>query len=215
MIRTVDSLIDRIAADLVWRRRELTELRGLAKRSEGQLLEKVIIRAGVALLYSHWEGFVKAAGSHYLEYVASNRLPHQQLAPNFLALTLRSKFHDLGASEKVSSANALADFFCSSLATRSKVPYKDIINTKSNLSSKVLEDIIAVLGLNHDQFRLDLKFIDGNLVNPRNHIAHGESLSLTLVEYLTLHDRVISLIETFRNEIENSCIERRFERAVV
>jgi len=215
MIRTVDSLIDRIAADLVWRRRELTELRGLAKRSEGQLLEKVIIRAGVALLYAHWEGFVKAAGSHYLEYVASNRLPHQQLAPNFLALTLRSKFHDLGASEKVSSANALADFFCSSLATRSKVPYKDIINTKSNLSSKVLEDIIAVLGLNHDQFRLDLKFIDGNLVNPRNHIAHGESLSLTLVEYLTLHDRVISLIETFRNEIENSCIERRFERAVV
>ena len=215
MIRTVDSLIDRIAADLVWRRRELTELRGLAKRSEGQLLEKVIIRAGVALLYAHWEGFVKAAGSHYLEYVASHRLPHQQLAPNFLALTLRSKFHDLGASEKVSSANALADFFCSSLATRSKVPYKDIINTKSNLSSKVLEDIIAVLGLNHDQFRLDLKFIDGNLVNPRNHIAHGESLSLTLVEYLTLHDRVISLIETFRNEIENSCIERRFERAVV
>ena len=215
MIRTVDSLIDRIAADLVWRRRELTELRGLAKRSEGQLLEKVIIRAGVALLYAQWEGFVKAAGSHYLEYVASNRLPHQQLAPNFLALTLRSKFHDLGASDKVSSANALADFFCSSLATRSKVPYKDIINTKSNLSSKVLEDIIAVLGLNHDQFRLDLKFIDGNLVNPRNHIAHGESLSLTLVEYLTLHDRVISLIETFRNEIENSCIERRFERAVV
>lgn len=214
MIRTTDDLIDRIAEELVWRRRELTDMRALVQECTGQLRVKVLIRAAVALLYAHWEGFVKAAGSYYLEYVASHRVPYRLLAPNFVALTLRSKFDEMGASEKISSANALADFFCTRLEAQSRVPYKNIVNTKSNLSSKVLQDIISALGLDHNQFATRLNFIDTNLVSPRNHIAHGEELSLTTDEYLTLHDDVISLIETFRNEIENSCVQRRFERSL-
>lgn len=214
MIRTTDDLIDRVAEELVWRRRELTDMRALVQECTGQLRARVLIRAAVALLYAHWEGFVKASGSYYLEYVASNRVPYRRLAPNFVALTLRSKFDEMGASEKISSANALADFFCTCLEAQSRVPYKNVVNTKANLSSKVLQDIISALGLDPSQFATRLNFIDTNLVSPRNHIAHGEELSLTTDEYLILHDDVISLIETFRNEIENSCVLRRFERSV-
>jgi len=213
MIRTTDELLSRIAEELVWRRRELTDMRALVQDSTGQLRARVVVRAGVALLYAHWEGFVKAVASHYLEYVASHRLPYRRLTPNFVALSLRTKFHELGASEKISSANALANFFCTSLDAQSRVPYKNVIDTKSNLSSKVLQDILAVLGLDHAQFETRLNFIDASLLNPRNHIAHGEALSLTVDEYLALHDDVLSLIETFRNEVENSCVLRRFERA--
>jgi len=212
MIRTVNELVDRIAAELVWRRRELTDMRALVQESSGQLRCRVVIRAGVALLYAHWEGFVKATASHYLEFVASHRIPYRKLAPNFVALTLRSKFVEMRVSEKVSSANALADFFCTSLDAQSRVPYKNVIDTKSNLSSKVLLDILAALGLGVNQFETRLNFIDANLVNPRNHIAHGEALELTVDEYLSLHDDVIALIDTFRNEVENSSILRRFER---
>ncbi|WP_186013825.1 MAE_28990/MAE_18760 family HEPN-like nuclease [Burkholderia gladioli] len=214
MIRTLDDLLDRIAEELVWRRRELTDIRALVQESTGKLRERVLIRAGVALLYAHWEGFVKAAASYYLEYVASHRIPYGRLTPNFVALSLRSKFHELGASQKISSANALADFFCTSLEMQSRVPYKNIVDTKSNLSSKVLQDILATLGLDSTQFETRIQFIDASLVSPRNHIAHGESLSLNLNEYLELHDSVITLIETFRNEVENSSTLRRFERAV-
>ncbi|WP_269112135.1 MAE_28990/MAE_18760 family HEPN-like nuclease [Burkholderia cepacia] len=212
MIRTVNDLVDRVAAELVWRRRELTDMRALVQESSGQLRCRVVIRAGVALLYAHWEGFVKATASHYLEFVASHRIPYRKLAPNFVALTLRSKFAEMRVSEKVSSANALADFFCTSLDAQSRIPYKNVIDTKSNLSSKVLLDILAALGLGANQFETRLNFIDANLVNPRNHIAHGEALELTVDEYLSLHDDVIALIDTFRNEVENSSILRRFER---
>lgn len=213
MIRTTEQLIDRIALELVWRRRELTDLRALVQQFRDEPLRvRVLVRGAVALLYAHWEGFVKASASHYLEYVASTRLPYRRLSANFVGLALRSKFSELGANEKISSANAIADFFCTSLDRQANLPYKRVIDTKSNLSSTVLKDIIAALGLDGSQFATRLNFIDGNLVNPRNHIAHGEALDITADEYLLLHDEVISLIEIFRNEIENSSVLRRYER---
>jgi len=214
VIQTTDQLIDKIAQDFVWRRRELTDLRALVQQFRDQPLRlRVLIRGAVPLLYAHWEGFVKVSASHYLEYVASIRLPYRRLAANFVGLTLRAKFAELGASEKLSSASSLAEFFCTALDRQSVVPYKRGIDTKSNLSSIVLQDIIAALGLDGTQFATRLRFIDSNLVNPRNHIAHGEATNLTVDEYLVLHDEVIVLIETFRNEIENASVLHRYERA--
>lgn len=215
MIRTVEHLIDRIAAELTWRRRELTDLRVLVQQSDGSMRSKVVVRASVALLYAHWEGFVKKVAGFYLEYVSSHRLPYRRLKPNFVALSLRTKFEALGANGKVSAANELAEFFCTKLEAQSNIPYKNIVDTKSNLSSKVLLDILSALGLSAASFETRLHFIDANLVNPRNHIAHGETEFLTVDEYLQLHEDVISLIEQFRNEVENSSVQRSFERPIV
>lgn len=215
MIRTTDQLIERIAEELVWRRKELTELRSMAQEYEGQLRSRIVIRSAVALLYAHWEGFVKKTSSYYLEYVASHRLQYRRLTANFIALKLKAKFTELSASEKISGGNALAEFFCTSLDAQSNIPYRNVVDTKSNLSSSVLLDIIASLGLDQTPFLTRLNFIDSNLVNPRNHIAHGEAIEITIKEYLHLHDDVIILIETFRNEIENSSVLRRFDRGVL
>ena len=103
--------------------------------------------------------------------------------------------------------------FCTSLDCQANIPYKKVVDTKSNLSSTVLVDIIATLGLNLSLFSTRLKFIDSNLVNPRNHIAHGQALDLSLDEYLALHDEVLTLIEIYRNEIENASVLRLYERA--
>lgn len=215
MIRTTEQLIDKIAADLIWRRRELTTLRELVQKFEDDPLRStVLIRGAVALLYAHWEGFVKKSSSYYLEYVAAQRLPYTRLAVNFVALSLKAKFNELGASEKISAGNALADFFCTAMDSRSSIPYKKGVDTKSNLSSNVFVDILAALGLNVSQFETRLKYIDSNLVNPRNYVAHGEELggNISLDDYLVLHDDVLTLIETFRNEIENASVLGRFKR---
>lgn len=215
MIRTADELIDKIAAELVWRRRELTDLRGLVHGEKGALRSKVLIRASIVLLYAHWEGFVKKSGSYYLEFVAAQRVPYSDLTANFVALKLKSKFMEMGASGKVASGNAVAEFFCTAMTARSNVPFKNIVDTQSNLSSSVLEDILAALGLDASVFETKLKFIDVNLVNPRNHVAHGEAIGLSVDEYVVLHDNVIKLIEAFRTEIENACVLKRYVRAVI
>ncbi|MFG6441418.1 MAE_28990/MAE_18760 family HEPN-like nuclease [Roseateles sp. LKC17W] len=212
MIRTTSDLIDRIAQDLIWRRKELTDLKALIHESEGEIRSRVVIRAAVALLYAHWEGFVKKASSYYLEFVASHRLPYAQLAPNFVGIKLRTMFNTLGASNKISAGNEIADFFCTNINQQSNIPYKSAVDTKSNLSSTVLLDILEALGLDKAPFATRLAFIDTNLVNPRNHIAHGEDVGLTMDEYLELHTAVIALIETYRNEVENSSVLRRYAR---
>jgi len=212
MIRTTDELIDRVGKDLIWRRKELSELKGLVQETQGQIRSRVIIRSAVALLYAHWEGFVKKSSSYYLEFVSSHRLPYGKLASNFVALTLKAKFNELAASEKISGANLLADFFCTSLNKQSNVPFKGAVDTKSNLSSKVLQDILSALGIPQNNFLTRMNFIDSNLVNPRNHIAHGEEFDLSVTEYIELHDAVMSLLETYRNEVENAAVLRSFER---
>lgn len=215
MIKTTDELVAKIAEDLIWRRKELTELKALVQVYKDDILRsRVLIRAAVALLYAHWEGFVKKSSNHYLEYVASHRLPYNSLATNFVGLKLKSKFFELGASEKISGGNALAKFFCTELDHRSALPYKNVVDTKSNLSSKVLIDILDTLGLDASQFNSRLRFIDTNLVNQRNHIAHGEVVDISVNDYLTLHDDVLALIETYRNEVENASVTERFKRPV-
>ena len=215
MIRTTDELIEKVGSDLIWRRKELSELKGLVQETQGQIRSRVIIRSAVALLYAHWEGFVKKASAYYLEFVSSHRLPYGRLAPNFVALALKAKFHELSASEKISGANLLAEFFCTSLNKQSNVPYKGAVDTKSNLSSKVLQDILSALGIPHNNFSTRMNFIDSNLVNPRNHIAHGEDFNLNTQEYMDLHDAVMSLLETYKNEVENAAVLKSYDRAPI
>jgi hypothetical protein len=212
VIRTSNELIDRIADDLVWRRKELTDLRSLVQETHGQVRSRVLVRSAIALLYAHWEGFVKRASSNYLEFVASQRLPYKRLAPNFVGLTLRARFNELASSNKMSAANSIADFFCTAMDRQSNVPFKNIIDTRSNLSSKVLLDILSAIGVSSSPFETRLQFIDSNLVNPRNYIAHGEGVFFTVSEYIAMHDDVVTLLETFRNEIENASVLRNFER---
>ena|SRR5579883_2899339 len=216
MIRTSDQLIEKIAEDLIWRRKELTDLRAMVQGfGNDSLRSKVLMRCAIALLYAHWEGFVKKSSSYYLEYVASHRLPYSKLAANFVGLALKSKIAVAAESRKMSACNALADFFCFSMDRQSTIPFKEGVDTGSNLSSKVLTDILLALGLDERKFATRLNYIDSKLVDPRNRIAHGEALSISITEYLDLHDSVVGLIETYRNEVENASVLRSFERGIL
>lgn len=215
MIRTTNELIQKIADDLIWRRKELTDLRALVESNRSGIRSRVLIRGAVALLYAHWEGFVKKASTHYVEFVAAQRLTHRELASNFVGIVLKAKFNELGASEKVSKGNQLARFMCGSLDARANLPYRDAVKTQSNLSSTVLVDILDTLGIDSSGFATRFRFIDAELVSPRNHIAHGESVSLSVDEYLQLQDDVLSLIELYRNEIENASVMSRYRSGPV
>jgi len=210
-MRTVDEFLQYVAAELVWRRKELTQMRALVQSAQGDLRQKALIRASVAILYAHWEGFVKSTGSAYLKYVANQGVECNRLSYNFLALASKA----FGADQDGFQANLkVATYYSENMGRRARVPYKGVVNTRSNLGSSVLRELLAVLGLPDEPFSTKFAFIDSSLVNRRNHIAHGEYLDIDPNEYEDIHQEVLGLIEAFRNEVENAVVTKRYLRPV-
>lgn len=210
-IRTKEQLVDAIDADLSWRRKELIDIRYLIQQSTGsRTRQQVRTRAAVALLYAHWEGFVKAASEIYLEFVCMQRCKNSELARCMLAIVVRSRLKAAQNSKKISAHRDVVDFFFDGMDERSVLPYKNAIRTESNLSSTVLFDILDTLGIDAAEYRSKAHLIDNQLLAKRNHIAHGSELDVGVDDYLLLHDEFTSLMNLLRNQIENAAIEDHY-----
>ena len=209
-IRTPEQLTDRLAKDLVWRKKELSEVKSLINlRNVSPPRHYALIRSGVCILYAHWEGFVKLAANSYLEYVAIQKLHYDQLASNFLALAMKEKLKEAKETNKPSLYIPICDFFLFQLNKKSSLP-KDIISTGSNLSSDVFKEIISILGLDFSPYSTKSKLIDEKLLKTRNEIAHGDYSLIDRDEYIELSKQVLAMLEIFRNQIENACINKEF-----
>lgn len=203
-IRTLEQLSDSLAKDLVWRKKELANLRSLIDNSSiSSSQERVLLRSGITILYAHWEGFIKTAASNYLEYVAMQRLRYDELSSNFVALALKTKLNQVNETSKATIFTEAIEFIRTELNKRSLVPYKDIVQTGSNLSSSVLKEITCVLGLDYSFYETKQILIDSKLLAKRNYVAHGEYIRLDKEDYLQLHSQVINMMDTFRNQIDN------------
>jgi len=210
-IRTLEQLSDALSTAIVWRKKELTALKIMI---EGKSLRvdrrTALLRGAVALLYAHWEGFVKSASRFYLEYVYYQRLTHKQLSDNFMAICIRGLLNKAGQSNKIGQHLDVVDFFSRRMDERSNLPYKDGVSTKSNLSSQVFKEIIDTLGLDYSQFETKETLVDELLLKNRNTIAHGEYLLLTQEAYIEIHEQVLNMIERYRTQVENAAALKKY-----
>lgn len=214
-IRTKEEFIDCVARERAWRVKELAALKNMLELSDLQHSRREALnKSSVALLYAHWEGFVKKAGGYFLEYVAMQRLKLNELQPCFISLILKSRIDEASASKKYSVFGAIAEKLINEHDTKVAVPYKNIIDTQSNLSSGVLREILLCLGLDYSFFESKQKWIDAKLVNRRNHVAHGNDLGIDTNDVLAMFAEVISLIDLFRTLIENSAVTAGYKRTV-
>ena len=212
IIRTAEQLSDRLATDLAWRKKELSEMKSLIEaKNVSDQRHKVLVRSGVCILYSHWEGFVKLAANSYLEYVISKKLTYQELSSNFLALAMKEKIKEAKETHKPSLYIPVCEFFLSELNQRCILP-KDVISTGSNLNSEIFKEITYILGIDFSISAKESVIIDIKLVKTRNEIAHGEYSVFDRDAYLELHRHIIGMLDIFRNQIENAAIQKKFRR---
>jgi hypothetical protein len=212
-VRTIEDLSDFLADDLAWRKKELAALRALVENNAlKESRRNALLRCGVTMLYAHWEGFIKASGSAYLQFVSMQRLLYSELSPNFVAVGIRQLLHSASTSKKSRDHNALVNFFLTRMSERSSISYKTVVDTESNLSSTIFRDVVEKLGLDYTPYEAKGKLIDEKLLNSRNTIAHGTYLQTDLSGYIVLQDEVLGIMEEFRNQIENSAITKSYRR---
>lgn len=203
-IRTETELYDSLSKALSWRKKELCALKLLIDSTTASgSKQQALLRSGVTILYAHWEGFIKEAASAYLEFVATQHLPYKELTPNFIALSMKEKLESAIQTDKASILNNVANFFLTGLSGKSKIPYKNSIITKSNLSSEVFKEIICTLNLDHKHYDTKKNLIDEKLLKKRNSIAHGEFLDINLQSHNELHTELINMMDLFMNLLCN------------
>jgi MAE_28990/MAE_18760-like HEPN len=208
-LRTTSDLNDATDQDLVWRLREISDLRSAAERADTKLCD-AIVRGGITLLYAHWEGHVRFVATSYLEFLATQRLKYQDLKPAFLL----GRFHrDLLRRPVAASYAGRLAFLSQVLGAgreRFSAPDPELVSTRSNLGGAVLTDICCALAIDAAQFAPDMEFIDRILRGRRNDIAHGGRVSVDLPGFRTMSDKVIELMRRFNNAVQNDAALRAY-----
>lgn len=203
-IHTIESLDQKIDEEIAWRKHELTTSLSIIKSSQGVSNRRASLRAGLLLLYAHWEGWIKEVARLYIRYVNTKSLPYASLSAAFLGNALKTKLDEIGRASTASVHNEFAHFLKSRLGSRSIVS-EDLIRTESNLSSRVLFDVIERIGLpKRDIYSSSSAIIDQTLLGERNSIAHGEYSGVDFDEFVDLRYRVLSILEQFTDDVRNA-----------
>lgn len=208
-IRSLDQLVQFLDEELAWRKRELTTLKFmLAKLRKHERV--LLLRAAVCVLYAHWEGFVKAAATSYISFVATRGLRYCDMTPNFVALGLRQEILQAGRSKKPSVHTTLTAKLMLGLTERSDLDWESAVDTHSNLNAETLSEIFCLLGLDSRDYLLKRQLVDRRLIANRNLVAHGSRVEIEPDDYSVLHDEIIKLVQKFRTDVENAAATEDF-----
>jgi hypothetical protein len=205
VIRTLDDLNTKLDDALAWRKKELSALYLTVARSRAH--EAAILRrAAVPILYAHWEGFTKQAASFYLELVSRRRLTYRQLKTNFVAIACRKTLKEAAASERIDIHGQFVNFLLLNQDERARIPFEKTIDSKGNLNSAVLREIIFALGVPYNIHWTGKELlIDGSLLKMRNDIAHGKRVEVDQDSFEQLYRLIMDgILDQLRDTIENA-----------
>lgn len=212
-IKTISQLSASLNDDISWRKREIIELRMQAARKDN-VAHKTILRAGVAILYSHWEGFVKTSSEILLSYISNQKLKNEELSEVYVVQSFKSHLSSLADTKNAGVAIESLRFILAEMEKSSSINPKNYVNTESNLSSDVFDRIAKSVGVDVGKYLHLYPFIDESIVYKRNHIAHGEYMDIDFYEYKRISDRVFDLIRSYKDDIENIAVSKSYVKAV-
>lgn len=209
-IRTLDQLQEILDADMGWRIKEISAFKVATKA--GGSGQKTFVRAGVALVYAHWEGFIKRASESYLNYVNNQGHLYRDLRSCFAVFGLKSKLALLADSKKSQPNIEAFEFVLGAMDQPSNMAMASAVDTESNLTSKVFTNIATSLAISTTPYQTKFNLIDESLVRRRNKVAHGEFIDLRADDFLTLADEVLQMMRDYKTDLQNAASLGSYKR---
>lgn len=209
-IRTLGQLQDVLDQEMGWRVKEIGAFRIASKANDPN--RKFFIRAGLALVYAHWEGFIKSASECYLSFIHSRGHTYRELKSCFAIFGLKRKLETLSISKQAKSNIEAFDFILNEIEKPARMRMSSAINTESNLTSKVFSNIANSLDINIENYVTKFNLIDESLVSRRNKIAHGEYLDLRGNEFDELADEILQLMRGYKIDLQNAASMKSYIR---
>ena len=208
-IRTLDEFQNALDKEIAWRKKELSVFKTGAKTNGHQ--RKPFIRAGVALLYAHWEGFITSSSNHYLSFVEGQRCSYTELKSCFGVFGLKQKLNTLSESKNAAQNIDALDFIRDGMDETAKLRMSDVLRT-ANLKSEVFSDIARWLDIDITSFETHFKLIDESLVKKRNEIAHGEYVDLSGEDFGVLIKEIQTIMDGYKTALENAASLKGYKR---
>ena len=210
-LRTLSELQDALDRETSWRKQEFTYIRFTVDDAKSPALNYAL-RSGVALLYAHWEGWVKGIACLYLNYINQKKLTYNEITQGLLGGALKTRISELEASNTARKHRDFARFIGTDLDQVAHIS-EALVRTESNLTSTVLADIMTRLGFPDDVLLLDGAFIDSRLVLRRNSVAHGEHLLVDKDEFLDDLDKTRRMLDRLSDLVSNAAATAAYRRA--
>ena len=210
-IRSLLQLTLFLDRQLSWRKKELTALKFWVENAE-ENFRNTVLRASLCLLYAHWEGFIRDAATGYVRFVAQQGLKFRDVTPNLVALGLKAEIQTAGRSNLATFHTDLTQKIMGAQEEDFVLAWDRAIDTESNLNSKVLREVLCVVGVGSEEYDSKGQIIDERLVKNRNSIAHGRGVRIDQEDYDDLHDFVLQMLDLFRNDLETAAEEGNYKR---
>jgi hypothetical protein len=210
---TEQILSDQFDADLVWRRKELSDIKSAVRLADAQA-RHALLRALITMCYAHWEGFVRTCANKYFEYLALRRLPYAVLerqiyVNSFLARLDALRKSGSGIELRCKLVNDILD----GATGRFGFLNPTLIDTKSNLSTDTIKDICVICAVDSAYFESKRPFIDVIVLKRRNAIAHGQQEFIQESDIDPLVGETLALMMHFRTLLENKVYTRAYRAA--
>lgn len=198
--RTLYDLYTNLEAELSWRMKELRTYKLNIKGST----DETFYKSSIVMSYSHWEGYVKQGGYHYLNYVSLLKLKMKRLDSRYSALWVRKEMDNYLKIKSNVKRSHMLNLIRGKENGRASLPYKDVIDTNSNLNWEYFEDIAFLTCVPIDSYETKKKWLDDVLLKKRNFLAHGERYKVSKNDAVEIVETVIQLIENFKDDLYNS-----------
>jgi len=192
-MRSPEQVYEDIENDRAQREREIRLIENIGSRTEDEAEQGILRRSIILLTYAHFEGFCKFALLAYTSAINALGLPCRDACTPLVAATLGKVFaalRDVSSKHEIFARGLPEDRDLHQL-TRQRIFIENyetiitqqveladsLIDTKSNLNSRVLKRNLYQLGLEYpvvDGYRGSID----KLLGVRNAIAHGDALKV-------------------------------------
>ncbi|MDO9592041.1 MAG: MAE_28990/MAE_18760 family HEPN-like nuclease [Erysipelotrichaceae bacterium] len=200
-IRNQGDFLELLERDLTWRKRELSRYSLQTKSLGGQDLA-LILKTGIALLYAHWEGYVKFSSRLYFQYLRTLGGSIAGYAENVVAVCLYKTY--------ITQDHKLPFYQFYEVMRKARNPdiefhssIEEAITAKSNLKYEVLLEILTMLNISAVPYELKKQLIDHKLCHLRNAFCHGDRIDVDMDDFELLQSMVVELLESFKADLSN------------